>query len=164
MVKTQIIHQYIVKANFQCLTSNPVPILPKPVLWFQIPWGDLIIIPLIMSMLRSNLYSFQLNLTLNLFQIHTPLLSNQFMMMKCTIFYNSSTQNMMIILWVLTSICFSLDWWSPTPKNIYTVSTVLFHKYGGENVVVTNCMSHFSMFFLPSPLWNWLMETRDMLK
>ena len=30
--------------------------------------------------------------------------------------------------------------------NNYTVSTVLFHKYGGENVGVTNCMSHFSMF------------------
>ena len=28
-----------------------------------------------------------------------------------------------------------------------TVSTVLFHKYGGENVAVTNCMSHFYMFF-----------------
>ena len=26
------------------------------------------------------------------------------------------------------------------------VSTVLFHKYGGENVAVTNCMSHFSIF------------------
>ena len=24
---------------------------------------------------------------------------------------------------------------------------MLFHKYGGENVSVTNCMSHFSMFF-----------------
>ena len=28
----------------------------------------------------------------------------------------------------------------------YTVSTVLFHKYGGTNISVTNCMSHFSMF------------------
>ena len=28
----------------------------------------------------------------------------------------------------------------------YTVSTVLFHKYGGANVAVTNCMSHFYMF------------------
>ena len=26
-----------------------------------------------------------------------------------------------------------------------TISTVLFHKYGGENVAVTNSMSHFSM-------------------
>ena len=29
----------------------------------------------------------------------------------------------------------------------YTVSTVLFHKDGRANVAVTNCMSHFSMFF-----------------
>ena len=27
----------------------------------------------------------------------------------------------------------------------YTVSTMLFYKYGGVNVVVTNCMSQFSM-------------------
>ena len=32
-------------------------------------------------------------------------------------------------------------------SKFYTVSTVLFHKYGGSNVAVTNCMSHFSMFF-----------------
>ena len=29
---------------------------------------------------------------------------------------------------------------------MYTVSTVLFNKYEGENFAVTNCMSHFSMF------------------
>ena len=33
-----------------------------------------------------------------------------------------------------------------SPLKVYTVSTVLFHKYGGENVAITNCMSHFSMF------------------
>ena len=32
------------------------------------------------------------------------------------------------------------------PSKLYTVSTVLFHKYGGANVAVTNCMSRFSMF------------------
>ena len=30
-------------------------------------------------------------------------------------------------------------------SKFYTVSTVLFHKYGGANVEVTNYMSHFSM-------------------
>ena len=34
---------------------------------------------------------------------------------------------------------------APTSK-FYTVSTVLFHKYGGANFAVTNCMSQFSMF------------------
>ena len=34
---------------------------------------------------------------------------------------------------------------APTTK-IYTVSNVLFHKYGGENVAVTNFMSHFYIF------------------
>ena len=32
-------------------------------------------------------------------------------------------------------------------SKIYTVYTVLFHKYGGANAAVKNCMSHFSMFF-----------------
>ena len=31
------------------------------------------------------------------------------------------------------------------PSKSYTVSTVLFQKYGGVNVVVTNFMSRFSM-------------------
>ena len=34
---------------------------------------------------------------------------------------------------------------SPHSK-LYKVSTILFNKHGGENVEVTNCMSHFSMF------------------
>ena len=32
------------------------------------------------------------------------------------------------------------------PSKLYTVSTVLFHEYGGANFGVTNCISHFSMF------------------
>ena len=32
------------------------------------------------------------------------------------------------------------------PLKFYTVSTVLFYKYGWANVAVTNCISHFSMF------------------
>ena len=34
------------------------------------------------------------------------------------------------------------------PSKFYTVSTVLFHKYGGANVAVTICMSH---FYIVSP-------------
>ena len=34
---------------------------------------------------------------------------------------------------------------APNSKS-YIVSNVLFHKDGGSNVAVTNCMSHFSMF------------------
>ena len=65
-----------------------------------------------MVILRFTLKSFQLNITLNLFQIQTPLRSNLLMIMKWTISWNPSTQNMMMILWMLTTICFSLDWWS----------------------------------------------------
>ena len=74
-------HQEIGIDNLQQITSNPEPILPTPPLWFQLSLGDLIIIPLIMVMLRFTLQSFQLNLTMNQFQIQTPLLLNQFMMM-----------------------------------------------------------------------------------
>ena len=59
---------------------------------------------LIMVMLRFTLQSFQLNLTMNMFHIQTPLQPNQLMMMKWTIFWNYSTHNMMMILWMLTSI------------------------------------------------------------
>ena len=34
---------------------------------------------------------------------------------------------------------------TPVSK-FYTVSTVLFYKYGGENVGLKNCMSHVYMF------------------
>ena len=34
---------------------------------------------------------------------------------------------------------------APSSK-LYTVSTLLFHEYGGENFTVTNFMSHFYMF------------------
>ena len=34
---------------------------------------------------------------------------------------------------------------APSSK-FYTFFTMLFHKYGGVNVGVTNCMSQFSMF------------------
>ena len=34
------------------------------------------------------------------------------------------------------------------PSEFNTVSTVLFHKYGGKNIAVTNCMSQFYMFVL----------------
>ena len=66
-----------------------------------------------MVMLRFTLHSFQLNLTLDMFHIQTPLQSNQFMIMKWTISWNYSTQNTMKIFWVLTYRCFRLDLWSP---------------------------------------------------
>ena len=103
--------------------------------------------PLIMVMLRFALQSFQLSLTLNQFQIHTPLQLNQLMIMKWNIYWNYSIQNMTKIFWMLTSIYFRLNWWFPLLKSfIESLSTVLFHKYGGANVSVTNWMSHFSMF------------------
>ena len=65
----QLNHQESVTSNIQQFTSNPRPIIPKPVLWFWISWGDLIIIPLIIVTLGFNLKSIHLNLSLTMFQI-----------------------------------------------------------------------------------------------
>ena len=46
-----------------------------------------------MVMLKFTLKIFQLNLTLNQFQIQTPLLLNQLMMIKWIISWNYSIQN-----------------------------------------------------------------------
>ena len=117
MVMNQMNHQYNGTSNLQNLTSNPVPLLPKPTLRFQLSWGDLIIVPLIMVMLKLPLRSFQLILTLNQFQIQTPLRLNQLIMMKCIISCNYSINNMMKIFWMFTSRCFKLDWWLHLFKN-----------------------------------------------
>ena len=109
-------------SNLQQLTSNQGPLLPKPTLWFQLSRGDLIIIPLITVTLKFPIQSFQLILTLNQTQIHTPLQLNQLMMMKLIISWNSYIQNMMKIFYMLTSICFNIDWWSPLIQNfIYSL-------------------------------------------
>ena len=68
------------------------------------------------------------------------------MMMRWNIYCNSSIQNMMKTFWILNYRCSRLYWWSPLLQKIYTVSIVLFHKYGGANVSVTNSMSKISIF------------------
>ena len=96
-----------------------------------------------MLMLRFTLQIYQLNITLNLFQIHTPLQPNKLVIMKWTIYCNSSTKNMMDIFWMLMSVISRLEWCFPLLQNFIQL---LFHEYGGANVAVTNFMSHFYMF------------------
>ena len=60
---------------------------------------------------------FPVNLTPNKFQIQTPLLLNQLMMMEWNISCNYSTQNIMKTFWMLTSRCFMLYWWLPLLQN-----------------------------------------------
>ena len=114
------------------LFLNNLTLLPKTVLWFCLSWGDLIIVPLIMLMLRFTLHIFQLNLTMNMFQIQTPLLLNQLMMMKWTISWNFSTHNMMNIFWVLISRCFRYYWWSPLLKNFIQYLLCFFINMEGQ--------------------------------
>ena len=54
---------------------------------------------------------FQLGITMNQFHIQTPLLLNQLTMVKLIISWNYYIKNTMKIFWMLTSICFKLDWW-----------------------------------------------------
>ena len=67
----QLSHQESVTFNLQKFTSNPVPLLPKLVLWFWILLGDLLLVPLIMVIFMFTLQSIHCNISLTLFQIHT---------------------------------------------------------------------------------------------
>ena len=131
MVKNQINLQDSVTTNLQKINSNPEYLLPTPALWFHLLWGDLIIITLIMLMLSFTLQSFQFNLTLNQFQIQTPLLLNQFMVIKWTIYCNYFIQNILKTFCMLNFVWFRLGWCSPPSKTNYTSSTVWLHKDGG---------------------------------
>ena len=99
-----------------------------------------------MVMLRFILQSLQLNPTLNLFHMQTPIQLNKLMMMKWTISRNFYPKNMMMIFWMLDSRLFRIDYWLPLYLIFHTVYTVLFHKYVGANVEVKNSMSYFYMF------------------
>ena len=90
-----------------------------------------------MVILSFTLQSIHFNLPMNLFQIQTPLQSNKLTKMKFTNHRNYSTHITMMIFWMFTYI------WS---LKFYSVSTELFHKYGGENISVTNSISHFYIF------------------
>ena len=87
-----------------------------------------------------------LNLSLNLFQIQKPLWSNQLMMMKLTISWNYSTQNMMMIFLILTFRRFRFDWGSPLLQN-FIQSIMCFQMNIEEQMLLSQILiSHFSMF------------------
>ena len=157
MAKNQLSHQYSVTSNLQKLTSNPGPLSSKPVLWFWISWIDLIIIPLIVVMLRFTINSFQLNITLNMFQIQTPLWSNQLLMMKCTNSWYSSTQNNMNIFWMLTSRCFRLDYWFLIIQP--SIHYLLDFFINMEDQMYQSQIACYNFLWLsqPRPMWNRLM-------
>ena len=145
MVMNQLNHQESGIANFLQFTSNPGTLLTKQLLCFWISWGGLIGMPLIMVMLRFTLQFIYWNLPLTMFRIQILFQSIKLMIMKCTNFQNSYTQSMMMIFWMLTSICFRIDQWLLLPK--YFIHYLLFfHKYGGTDFGFTNFMSHFLMF------------------
>ena len=116
----------------------------------------------LMVVSRFTLKSFQLNLTLNLFQIQTPLLSIKSMMIKYTISCDYSIQNMMITFWILTSRRFRLDWWFPPFQKFIQFLLCCFINIQ-ECMLQPQIACHtFLCLYQPIPFWNWLMETRDM--
>ena len=111
-------------------------------------------------MLRFTLNIFQLNLTMNMFHIHTPLQSNQSMIMKWTISWNSSIQNIMMIFWMLSFRWFRLDKWSTLLQNVIQSLRYCFIKiYDRLLQLKIECYT-FLCLYQPRPLWNWIMETR----
>ena len=93
------------------------------------------------------------------FYIQTPLQLNQSMMMKWTISWNSSTQSTMTIFYILTSICFKLDWWSPLLQNF--IHDLLCCFINTEEQMLQSQISCHTFLWVsqPRPLWNWLMKT-----
>ena len=162
MVTKQNNHQKNGTANLRQITSNPGPLLPEQTLWFQLSWGNLIIMPYIMVMLKFPPQIFQLSLSLNQLRIQTPLRLNQLMMMKWIISWNSSIHYMMKIFWMLTSRCFKLDWYLPLLQNSIKYLLCCFIKTE-EQMLQSQVACHiFLCLYQPRPLWNWLMETWDM--
>ena len=141
----QLIYKDSGTANLHNLTSNTLPIPPKQYLWFQLLWRELIIMPLIMGMLRLTLQIFQLNKIWSCSRSRHP--SNQ---INWWWWNGISSVILPLRTWWWSSRCWSSDDSVLTggcpPIKIYTVSTVLFHKYGWVNVAFKNCMSHFYMF------------------
>ena len=152
MQMNQRIHQESVTANLRQITSNPGPLLPKPVLGFQLSRVDLIINKLIMVMLRFTLQIFQFNLTLNILHNPTPIQSNHLMMMKCTISYNYFTHNMMVIFWILTSRCFRLEQWPPLLQNFIQPLLCCFINIEQRMVQSQIACHNFLCVFQPRPL------------
>ena len=84
--------------------------------------------------------------------------------MKWIISWNSFIQNMMNIFWMWNSICFKLDWWSPFLQNCIQCLLCYFIKME-EQMLQSQILCHtFLCLSLPRPLYNWIIETRDMSK
>ena len=114
--------------------------------------------------LRFILQSYHWNLTLYLFHIQTPLQSNQLMTMKWTIYWNYSTKNIMVIFWMLNSICFRLYCWMPFLQNFIQSLLCCFIKTK-ELMFQSQIICHnFLCLSQPRPPKNWLMKKRDMPK
>ena len=120
--------------------------------------------PLIILIFCSTLYSFQLNLIMNQFQIQTPPRLNQLMMMKWNIYWNSSIRNMMKTFCMLNYRWFRIDWWLPLLKNV--IQSLLGCLIKMEEQMLQSQISCHTFLCLSQlrPLWNWLIETRDMTK
>ena len=111
-----------------------------------------------MMMLKFILQIFQLNLSLNQFQIQTPLQLNQLMMMKWIIYCNSYIQNMMNVFCMLTSRCFNIDWWLPLLQNFIHSLLCCFVKTE-ERMLQSQIACHTFLCLSQSrPPLNWIIE------
>ena len=63
---------------------------------------------------------------------------------------------------MLTSRWFKLDWWSPPLQNLIHYLLCCFIKTEEWMFQLQIACHTFLCFSPPRPLWNWIMETRDM--
>ena len=119
---------------------------------------------LIMVILRFTLQSIHLNIPLNLFQIRTSVWLNKLTMMKYTNSWNSSTQSMIMIIWILTSRWFSIEYWLLPLQNF--IQPLLCYFINMEEQMLLSQIAYHTFLCTSQPisLWNWLMKTQDMPK
>ena len=70
----------------------------------------------------------------------------------------------MKIFWMLTSRFFKLYWWSPLLKIFIQYLLCCFINMEVRMLQSKIACHTFLCLYQPRPLWNWLMETRDMPK
>ena len=146
IVINRLKHQENRTSHIQQFTPNTSPLIPILFLWYKTSWLYLIIMLIIMVMYRFTLHIIPCNIPMSLFQTRITLKLNHLMIMKYTIFFNSSTHNIMMIFWMLISRCSRLDSYSLLHQNSIQYKLCCFVKMQG-GVVLTNFLSHFSMFF-----------------
>ena len=113
----------------QKCTSNTAPVIPIPVLKFQISWWNIITMQLIMVMYRFILNMIPWNIPLTMFQTQITLWINKLIMMKCTTSSNFSLGSLLLSFtcWYPYASCLTSG--SSSFKMLYSLYCVVLWIY-----------------------------------